>query len=194
MRARIAASAAPSDTAGSTRWRPRAAPRDRQPLQLHRKDDRQQGAEPEVRYRDAGQRQPPSTRSRPPCRATRPPAHPAECATPIANTIAAAASSTVAGCALPDRCGDRLAGAQRRAQVAARQAAEECRVLFEQRPVEPQLGPQRRRRRPADAVSPSIACAGSPGIKWMSEKTSVATPSSTGTLRTRRRARNDPTF
>ena len=39
------------------------------------------------------------------------------------------------------------------------------------------------------AASPSIACAGSPGMRWISEKTSVATPRSTGTVSRRRRAR-----
>ena len=39
------------------------------------------------------------------------------------------------------------------------------------------------------AVSPSIACAGSPGMRWIREKTRVATPNSTGTVSTRRRAR-----
>ena len=38
------------------------------------------------------------------------------------------------------------------------------------------------------ADSPSIASAGSPGTRWISAKTSVATPSSTGTVSARRRS------
>ena len=40
-----------------------------------------------------------------------------------------------------------------------------------------------------DAPSPSIACAGSPGMRWISEKTSVATPSRTGIVSSSRRMR-----
>ena len=46
----------------------------------------------------------------------------------------------------------------------------------------PQLGDVLRR-----CASPSIACAGSPGTRWISENTSVATPSSTGTVSSTRR-------
>ena len=38
-------------------------------------------------------------------------------------------------------------------------------------------------------ASPSIACAGSPGTRWISAKTSVATPSSTGIVSSSRRTR-----
>src|ERR1700687_3156874 len=41
-----------------------------------------------------------------------------------------------------------------------------------------------------DAVSPSIVCTGSPGMRWISENTSVATPTRTGIVRRRRRMRN----
>ncbi len=41
----------------------------------------------------------------------------------------------------------------------------------------------------SEATSPRIARAGSPGMKWISAKTSVATPSSTGIVSRRRRAR-----
>src|SRR5262245_9877942 len=40
-----------------------------------------------------------------------------------------------------------------------------------------------------DAASPRMACAGSPGMKWMSAKTSVATPIRTGMVSSRRRTR-----
>ena len=52
MRARIAASAAPSEIAGRTRCARRAAARNRQPSELDGKDDRQQRPQPEVRNRD----------------------------------------------------------------------------------------------------------------------------------------------
>ena len=39
------------------------------------------------------------------------------------------------------------------------------------------------------ALSPSMACAGSPGTRWISENTSVATPSSTGIVSSKRRNR-----
>ena len=84
--------------------------------------------------------------------------------------------------------GDRRAEAERLPEVAARHADHERAVLRQQRPVEPErlaehLDLGRRR------TSPSIDCAGSPGTRWMSAKTRVATPSSTGTVSSRRLSR-----
>ena len=57
MRARIAASAAPSVTAGSTRCASVPVPGDRQPAELDGEQDREQRPEPEVRHRDADERE-----------------------------------------------------------------------------------------------------------------------------------------
>ena len=188
MRARIAASAAPSVTAGSTRCASAGA-RHRQPAELHREHDRQQRAQPEVRHRDAGERErhrglidraPAIQRARR-CRAAP--------RSRSATTIAATASCGGRPSRWPISRADRRAVAKRRAEIAAHEPGQEVAVLRQQRLIETELaraGPRRRRR---GADSPSIACAGSPGTRWISANTSVATPSSTGTVSSNRRTR-----
>ena len=84
----------------------------------------------------------------------------------------------------------RLPGAQRRAQISDDGALEEGRRTARS------SGRSRPRRWRSSitssgaALSPRMACAGSPGTRWMSENTSVATPNSTGSVKTRRRSRN----
>ena len=80
-----------------------------------------------------------------------------------------AGSAAATGCSCATTCRDRRArrppGTRRTATSSGRSSPSACAQLRDV------LG---------DAPSPSIACAGSPGTRWMSANTSVATPSRTG--------------
>ena len=192
MRARIAASAAPSETAGSTRCAERAAARHRQPAKLDREDDRQQRARArnsESRCRPAPASSPRDRRRCPArrrrrCRAGSQRGSPRASRPPRARASPACARgfAVVTGwpvrkdvprspCTTPRRNRRYCSRSGRSRPSLARSSATSC----------------------GDAASPSIACAGSPGMRWMSENTSVATPSSTGIVSARRRARNRST-
>ena len=67
--------------------------------------------------------------------------------------------------ALENLARHRLSGAQRRAQIATHHALQEEAVLLEQRPIEAEPRTRSLSTSSCDAVSPSIACAGSPGIR-----------------------------
>ena len=71
MRARMAASAAPSVDRGQHEMRKRPAPADRQPAELDGKHNREQRPKPEVRNRDADERQGHRAVVDRPCRARR---------------------------------------------------------------------------------------------------------------------------
>ena len=161
-----------------------------QPRSGTRENERHQRTQPERRHRNArrARRGWPLGRS---ALSTMGRAHDARAAAAItiAMTIAAAASSAVCAEARADLMGDGRAFEPGNdvPRSACSERAQITPVLHRQRLVEPEARVKgrdigRRRR-----TSPSIACAGSPGTAWMSAKTIVATPSTTGTDAARRR-------
>ena len=181
IRARIAASAAPSVTAGSTRCAERARARHRQPAELDREHDRQQRA----RARSSASRCRRATASSRPDRSRRP---------------RKSAPMMPSGSAMHDRHDHRGRRELRRSGPAAARSpgAPACRsgttcrdrrctrpaevppVLHRAAAGRGRASSRSSARSAAGADSPSIASAGSPGTRWISRNTSVATPSSTG--------------
>ena len=112
--------------------------------------------------------------------------------TPIATSIAAAASSSVAG--------SRSTMARVTGSLVRNEVPRSPRAALQRKPPYCSMSGRSRPSRvrsaatsSSAAVSPSMAWAGSPGMRWISAKTSVATPSSTGMVNARRRARNRST-